>query len=122
MKPIDHFYDGMPIDAVHIDDSDADGVLDIVRVKTSWWYDEKGLYQRKDIKFMKRMSHGTYNLLKEDCSNIGVDEVFAAITNLNECDDGLYTVNTTNLQRDWESGEVDGYDYVLIPYQPTKKP
>jgi hypothetical protein len=115
------YSEGMPIDAVHIDDSDADGVLDIVRVKTSWWCDEKGMYQRKDIRFMKRMSKGTYNLLKEDASNIGAEEVFCAITNLDECEDGLYTVNTTNVQRDWETDCVDSYDYVLIPYHPKPK-
>jgi hypothetical protein len=106
------------IDPSLVDDSEAEGSWLVVRVKTEWWHDNNGLYQRKCIKFMKRVSKGAYNILKEDSDNIGAEEVFCAITNIDECDDGLYTVNTTNVQHEWETGCVDSYDYVLIPYKP----
>ncbi len=116
-------YEGEPIDAALNDDSEALGAFTIVRLKTSWWHDKNGLYQRKEIKFMKRMSKGAFNLFEEDCQNIGAEEVFAGITNLYECDDGLYTVATTNERHEWESGTLDGYDYILIPFtqQPKTK-
>ena len=121
MKPADYSYDGMPIDSTLVDESDGDGVFAIVRVKTNWWHDAKGLYQRKDVRFMKKLSKGGYNCLAEDCPNIGADEVFCAITNLDKCNDGLYSVHPCNYSHDYESGEVDSYDYILIPYTAQPK-
>ena len=34
---------------------------------------------------------------------------------------GLYTINATNISRDWESGYVDDYDLELVRYDEVEK-
>jgi len=85
----------------------------VVRIKTSMWSGDNGLHFKKDLIFMKRKSNG-YNILFEDCCCIGCEEVIPRITNFHECDDGLYEVVVCNEERDWESGNIDDYDYKLI--------
>lgn len=110
------------LDAGTIDDSEAVGVTPIVRVKTNVWHDKKGIHYRKDILFLRRINKDAYDILKEDSDNIGAHEVFSRITNLNDCNDGLYMVLTTNrphvvYEHEW----VADYDYVLSPYTPPVK-
>lgn len=88
----------------------------VVRVKTSYWNDGNGLYQKKAITFLRRKSKG-FNILEEDCSAIGTDQVMQHIENLGSVEDGIYRVQTINETRDWESGYVDGYDYFLVKYE-----
>ncbi len=88
----------------------------IVRITTNYWSDSKGLYSKKNIKFLKQKSKG-YSILQEDCSNIGADEAFLRIENLYDVEDGIYEVITTNEQRDWESGYIEDYDYYLVEYK-----
>lgn len=94
--------------------------LCIVRVTTDYWSDSKGLYSKKSIKFLKRKCKG-YSILQEDCSNIGAEEVFLRIENLNDVEDGIYEVIITNEQRDWESGYIEDYDYHLTKYTKLNK-
>lgn len=90
----------------------------VVRITTSYWYDGNGLYSKKTIRFQRRKCSGGFNLLHEDCQMIGADEVIPRITNLNECEDGLYIVKTCNESSDWETPHIiDDYDYILIPYE-----
>jgi hypothetical protein len=91
----------------------------VIRLTTSYWYDNKGLHYKKSLNVLKRKSAG-YQVILEDCSNIGADEVFPRITNLEECKDGIYQVVTCNEKRDWETGAVDDYDYQLIKYEEQK--
>jgi len=86
----------------------------VVRLSTGTWHDKRGLYQRKTLSFMKRLSSG-YQVLREDAGMIGADLVMDKIINLDSCKDGLYRVVTVNESRDWESGYVDDYDYELVP-------
>lgn len=86
----------------------------IVKLSTGTWSDKRGLYQRKTLSFMKRLSSG-YQVLREDAGMIGAEEVIGRIINLDSCDDGLYRVAVVNESRDWETGYVDDYDYELIP-------
>lgn len=91
----------------------------VVRIRTSSWSDRQGIHLKKDIILLKRKSKG-FNILEEDISNIGANEVVSRLINLDECKDGLYIVTTCNEKRDWESGYVDDYDYRLVPYtEPT---
>lgn len=47
-------------------------------------------------------------------------DVFDRITNLSGCEDGLYVVVTCNEHHDWETGNLEDYDYQLLPYEPPK--
>lgn len=95
----------------------------IYRLVTSFWHDDKGAYTRKELRIMKRMSGGGghYPPFHEDLGNCGAKSPIERIINLHEVDDGLYTLVTTNERRDWESGCVDDWDYLLVPHQPTPK-
>lgn len=94
----------------------GDPVLQVVRVKTTYWSDNRGMYSKKAVTYLKRKS-GDYNPLLEDCSAMGAMDTFPLILNLDQCEDGLYSVigswiNTTS----WD-GDPDGYyEYELIPY------
>jgi hypothetical protein len=91
----------------------------VVRLKTSYWSDSRGVYSKKSITFLKRLCF-EYNILQEDAQNIGNEEVIEKIVNLNECEDGIYQVETCNPSHDWESGYLDDYDYKLIPFEREK--
>lgn len=51
-----------------------------------------------------------------DVDAMGAMEVLSRVVNLNECADGLYVIDMTNVSRDFESGEIGDYDYRLTPY------
>jgi hypothetical protein len=85
----------------------------VVRLTTSMWHDKNGLHMRRDVRFLKRKSFG-YNILYEDATWVGADEVINRIVNLYEADDGVYEVITVNESEDWETGCIEDYDYKLI--------
>lgn len=85
----------------------------VVRLVTSSWRSNKGIHIKKDIIFLRRQCEG-YNVIEEDCSMIGSDEVYCRIINLDECQDGIYQIITCNESRDWESGDIADYDYKLL--------
>lgn len=87
----------------------------IVRVQTDYWSNGRGLFQKKSLLFLKRKSTG-HNFIEEDASCAGPDMVIPKITNLDECDDGVYQVITINEYRDWETGYVEDWDYKLVPF------
>ncbi len=100
--------------------SDIEECLSIIRLKTSYWKDKAGsIHCKKTLTPLKRLSKG-YQILGEDCDNIGADEVFPRIINVDECKDGIYKVITCNEHRDWESGYIEDYDYQLIKYEAEK--
>ncbi len=95
---------------------DEKGCRSIVRVKTSIWKDKSGLHYQRDLIKMKRLSWD-YQILEEDCDNMGASEVVKYIINLFEIKDGLYEVVTCNNRAScWESPVLDEYDYKLIPF------
>lgn len=87
----------------------------VVRLSTSMWFDDNGLYFRQTLRFLKRKSAGQNNLF-EDCFATGAEEVLPRITNLHNCPDGVYEVIACNFGRDWESGYIEEWDYELVPY------
>jgi hypothetical protein len=91
----------------------------VVRLTTSTWSDERGVYKKQSITYLKRLCF-EYNILDEDSKNIGANEVIEKIVNLHECEDGIYKVITCNPSYDWESGYLDDYDYQLIPFKEEK--
>ena len=85
----------------------------VVRLRTTMWADKSGLHTKKSLTFLRRKSEG-FNVLEEDASAVGVEEVLPRILNLDECEDGIYEVVVCNESHDWETGYVDNYDYRLV--------
>lgn len=100
----------------HFDEENLVIPRTVVKIKTSYWSDDRGIHIRKDLSFSKRKSVA-YNLLEEDADQVGAENIVVRIINLDECEDGFYQVVTVNESRDWESGYIEDYDYKLIPYK-----
>lgn len=93
----------------------------IVRLTTEYWYDSNGIHMKKSLRFLKRKCVG-YNILYEDLSYSGAEDIFSSIININECQDGVYEVITCNEFSCWETPHIiEDYDYKLIPYEEIKK-
>ena len=88
----------------------------VVRLKTSFWHDHKGIHIKQDIIFMRRRCAG-HNPLEQDAYNDCAEWALDLIINLSSCNDGLYEVKMVNISKDYESGFVDGYRYKLIPFE-----
>lgn len=86
----------------------------VIRLRTSTWLNDKGLHFKRDLIFLRRKCTGL-NVLEEDADASASDEVFHRITNLTECEDGIYEVRTCNEHKDWETGYIDDYDFNLFP-------
>ena len=84
----------------------------IVRVQTSMWADKRGLHAKKSLIFLRRRCSG-FNVLEEDTHTIGAEEVLPSVLNLYTVEDGVYEVKICNQLRDWETGNVEAYDYRL---------
>lgn len=89
----------------------------VVRLRTTMWSDKNGLHLKKSLTFLRRKSEG-FNVLEEDASAAGVEEVLPRILNLGKCEDGIYEVVVCNESHDWETGYVDDYDYRLVCLTP----
>lgn len=92
-------------------------MVTVVRLTTTTWFSKGAMHIKRTLKSMRRKSTDGFCLLELDADATDAVEVANRITNLNECDDGLYTVETCNESRDWETGHVDDYDYLLVPYK-----
>jgi hypothetical protein len=90
----------------------------VVRVKTSYWCDKRGVHFRKDLEYLQRQCKH-FNFLDDDARMIGAEDVIPRIVNLHEVKDGVYQVITINESgSDWENpGCIDEWDYKLIPYE-----
>lgn len=94
--------------------------IQVVRVRTHCFEDSKGgIHFQKSLIPLKRKSEG-HQVLSEDVSMIGVDEVVERIENLLEVKDGIYKVVIVNEFKDWETGHIEDYDYKLVPYEPNQ--
>lgn len=87
----------------------------VVKLTTACWKDtdSRGVHLNKSLNFLRRRCKG-YNILEDDCYNLGDEEVISRIINLGEVEDGVYQVVICNEQEDWETGHVDSYDYKLV--------
>lgn len=87
----------------------------VVRLTTSQWHNADGLHLKRSLTYLKRKCVG-FNFLDEDADMTGTDLVFARITNLNKCEDGIYQVVTCNEWSSWETPHIiEDYDYKLVP-------
>jgi hypothetical protein len=104
------------VDALLADTSkDVDPSRCVVRVQTSAWGDKRGVHIKKSLTYLRRQCIG-FNVLEEDVSAIGAEDVVSRIINLDKCKDGMYQVVACNERRDWETGYVDDYDLKLVPF------
>ena len=101
-----------------------------VRLSTSYWSDDRGIYTKKSLRYLRRKEAkgkkrkldykgipDSFNFIEEDARNIGDEQVINLITNLHDCDDGVHEIVSCNFSTDWETGIIDGYEYKLIPYE-----
>ena len=98
---------------------DSEGLLvnrTVLRISTGYWSSSNGLHFKKDLKFLKKKSHGM-NFLMEDAECIGVEEALSSIVNLHECSDGLYKFVVHNWTTDWETGTIDSVTWKLVPFE-----
>ena len=86
----------------------------VVSIKTSYWSDHSGLYQKKSIKFLKKQCKG-HNFILEDISQTGADLVINNISNLDEVTDGKFKIIMNNFLPDYETGHIEDWDYKLVP-------
>lgn len=86
----------------------------IVRLRTEIWADKRGMHTKKSLVFMRKQCQG-FNILEEDITADGAQDVMPRIINLEDCEDGLYEAVACNESTDWESGHIDSYDYKLVP-------
>ena len=99
-----------------INPSPSDDIA-VVRLKTSYWASSRGLHQQRNITYMKRLSEG-WHPLQDDSHAMCAEDIITAIANLDQCKDGLYEVVIINIKRDYETGDIEQYDYMLLPYEP----
>jgi hypothetical protein len=89
----------------------------VIRITTSAWSDKRGLNVKKCLSYLRRKTTGYYNIMEEDCQQIGDREVLDRIINLYSVEDGVYEVIPCDEYRDWESGYIEDYNYKLVPYK-----
>lgn len=88
---------------------------DVVRVRTSCWWDGRSLVAKKEVIPMKRLSSSS--ALEDAINAVGAKEVIGLIKNLDMVADGLYELVMVDIRRDWESGHIEGCRYQLVPYK-----
>lgn len=85
----------------------------VVRLRTVSWFDGRALHVKRSLTFLKRLCSG-YNFLEEDIKTDGATEIALRLTNLDECEDGVYEAVPCNVVRVWETGIADDWDYELV--------
>ena len=91
------------------------------RVTTTTWADKRGLHTKKSLIFLRRQCDG-FNMLEEDISMIGTDDVLPKILNFSECEDGIYEIVICNESHDFETGHIDDYDFKLVTANEPSSP
>lgn len=88
----------------------------VVRLTTSYWTDNRSVHFKKQLTILKRKSEG-YQILMEDCNNMGAEEVIPNIVNLHEVPDGIYIIRVSSVEKDYQTGLIEDYDYELVEYK-----
>ncbi len=92
----------------------------IVRVVTTAWHNNKGLHTKRSLNLLKRKSFG-FDILQEECIQLGAEDAAKNISNLHKVADGTYELIACNISRDYESGYIDDWNLMLIPYKATEE-
>ncbi len=85
----------------------------VVRISTSYWSDNNGLYSKKSIKYLHRQCRN-HNFLAEDVWSCDAYDVFPLFRDLDNKEDGVYEVVFVTTGVDWETGGVDEWEYSLV--------
>lgn len=90
----------------------------VYRVSTSVYKRGGAYHLARSIRCMARMSKGAFDILHEEVSAVGEYDAITGLRNLDEVEDGLYTLQPYGCSRYWETGieECDGF--TLVPYKP----
>lgn len=91
----------------------------VVRLRTTAYSNKKGVYLTKNLTYLKRKCVG-FNILEEDVYDLPTTELIEHIVNFNTTGDGVYEVVMCNIITCWETGAMDGWDYMLVPYKEDK--
>ncbi len=94
---------------------DTEENVEVYKLCTTHWQNERGLHAKKSLILQKRLSSG-YQTLYED-AEMDCECTIESIINLYDCKDGLYFIKIVNIGRDYETGYVDSYDYQLVPLE-----
>lgn len=86
----------------------------IVRLRTSYWVDNRGIHMKKDVNILKRKSNNDYFL--EDASMVGAKEVMDIMEDVNKIEDGVYEL--IFVPTSWDSsyfgdGGVEEWKYIF---------
>jgi len=92
-----------------------------VRIRDTRFATKRGFAFRRDVEFVRRECIG-YNFVEEEIAMIGADDALEMIVNLHTVNPGKYLVDICNVRRDWETGQVDDYDFELIAVAPEATP
>lgn len=88
----------------------------VLRISTGYWSNDKGLFYKRELKFLKKKTYG-YNFLLEDSDMTDTKNTINHIVNLDQCDDGVYEVVIDKWTTDWETGNIEEITWKLIPYK-----
>lgn len=86
----------------------------VVRVYTTIWEDRKGIHVARHVAYQKKKSYGYQ--LQDLVADIGVEEVVSKLVGLDNIPDGLYQVEFSDVERNWEDNSVESYMLKLSPY------
>lgn len=86
----------------------------IFRLSRSAWPSKGGIQIKTSLTLLKKKSAG-FNLFEEDISQTTAMDVADRITNLSQCEDGVYQLVMCNQRRDYETGNIEEWDYKLLP-------
>jgi len=90
----------------------------VVRIKTSYWTSNRGLHSRRELTYQLRLSDPESLAVLADCIGEFLDSNGnSRIKNWMDCEDGLYEVCIDKQSCDWETGIIDDWDYILVPYK-----
>ena len=91
----------------------------VARLTTTYFQTKRGYAMRKDLTFLKRKCKG-FNWVEEDANQAGAETIFDNIVELEKHPDGIYELRMCNESKDWETGLLDSWEYMLVPFEEQK--
>lgn len=86
----------------------------IVKVQTEAYKRGDTYFYGKSIRVLQKLT--TYDVLRDECDNVGICDGLENILNLNSVKDGKYYLQPINISKDIETGYIDDWDFKLIPF------
>lgn len=96
----------------------TDGNRCVVKVQSEAYKRGDTYFYGKSIRVLQKLT--TYDILRDECDNIGIFDGIENILNLNSVKDGKYYLEPVNVSRDCETGYIDDWDFKLIPLERVK--